>query len=232
MSLKIAILASTNGGAFRTLYSLLNELSDNRIQFIIITDRKCGIEDFALQNGLTCIRIEEKNNQLFSIKAKELLDQCGCVDFAILFFTRMITRELFNKYCCFNLHPSLLPAFKGLNSVKDAINCGVKFFGTTLHLVNEFIDEGKILAQTCMPICKDDGEYTLSRYSYIQKIYLCLLLIDLFENNIIIVDETYNDFTITKDLLFNDRCNPQLISNKYLNLILNYQKSLKVEVIK
>jgi len=61
-----------------------------------------------------------------------------------------------------NIHPSLLPSFKGAHAIKDAIEYGVKITGVTVHLVNEFVDDGKIIAQRAVEIKEDDTLETLS----------------------------------------------------------------------
>lgn len=50
-----------------------------------------------------------------------------------------------------NIHPSLLPAFKGAHAIKDAFEYGVKVYGVTIHYVDETLDGGKIIAQTAFP---------------------------------------------------------------------------------
>ena len=61
-----------------------------------------------------------------------------------------------------NIHPSLLPAFPGLNAQKQAIEYGVKFSGCTVHFVDSGVDSGPIISQTVVPIYDDDDEKSLS----------------------------------------------------------------------
>lgn len=61
-----------------------------------------------------------------------------------------------------NIHPSLLPAFPGLNAQLQAIEHGVKWSGCTVHFVDETLDGGPIVAQTVVPVLADDTEETLS----------------------------------------------------------------------
>ena len=60
-----------------------------------------------------------------------------------------------------NVHPSLLPAFPGANAVRDALAWGVKVTGCTVHLVDEQVDHGPIVAQEVVPVLEDDDEATL-----------------------------------------------------------------------
>ena len=61
-----------------------------------------------------------------------------------------------------NIHPSLLPAFPGLNAQLQAIEHGVKWTGCTVHFVDETLDGGPIVAQAVVPVVADDTEESLS----------------------------------------------------------------------
>jgi phosphoribosylglycinamide formyltransferase 1 len=61
-----------------------------------------------------------------------------------------------------NIHPSLLPSFPGLEAQRQALEYGVKFSGCTVHLVDENLDAGPILAQAVVPVRDDDSDETLS----------------------------------------------------------------------
>jgi phosphoribosylglycinamide formyltransferase 1 len=60
-----------------------------------------------------------------------------------------------------NTHPSLLPAFRGAHAVRDALAHGVKLTGCTVHLVDEEVDHGPIIAQEAVPVRPDDDEVGL-----------------------------------------------------------------------
>jgi len=61
-----------------------------------------------------------------------------------------------------NIHPSLLPSFPGLEAQRQALEYGVKFSGCTVHLVDENLDAGPILAQAIVPVRDDDTAEALS----------------------------------------------------------------------
>ena len=60
-----------------------------------------------------------------------------------------------------NVHPALLPAFPGAHAVRDALAAGVKITGCTVHLVDEEVDHGPILAQEAVPVLEEDDELSL-----------------------------------------------------------------------
>jgi phosphoribosylglycinamide formyltransferase-1 len=61
-----------------------------------------------------------------------------------------------------NIHPSLLPAFTGLNAQQQALEYGVKFSGCTVHFVDEELDHGAIIQQAVVPVLSSDDEHTLA----------------------------------------------------------------------
>ena len=63
----------------------------------------------------------------------------------------------------FNIHPSLLPSFTGLNTHRRAIEAGCKVAGATVHFVSAELDHGPIVAQAVVPVLADDDETTLAK---------------------------------------------------------------------
>ena len=80
-------------------------------------------------------------------------------------YMRLIGPTLLESYKnkIINIHPSLLPSFKGLNPQQQAIHCGVKYSGATVHFVNEELDSGSIIDQEIVPVHEDDTEELLSQ---------------------------------------------------------------------
>jgi phosphoribosylglycinamide formyltransferase-1 len=79
-------------------------------------------------------------------------------------YMRVLSREFLTAYpgCILNIHPSLLPAFPGLDAQRQALAAGVKSAGCTVHLVDETLDGGPIIAQRKVPVRDDDTEESLS----------------------------------------------------------------------
>jgi phosphoribosylglycinamide formyltransferase-1 len=83
----------------------------------------------------------------------------AAVDLIVLAgWMRIVTPTLINAFPdrLINIHPSLLPSFRGLNAVGQALACGVTISGCTAHLVAEEVDAGPILAQAAVPVLADD----------------------------------------------------------------------------
>jgi phosphoribosylglycinamide formyltransferase-1 len=85
--------------------------------------------------------------------------QAARVDLVVLAgFMRILKSGLLGAFPqrVVNIHPSLLPAFPGLKAWRQALDYGVKFTGVTIHLVDEGVDSGPILAQATVPVQDDD----------------------------------------------------------------------------
>jgi phosphoribosylglycinamide formyltransferase-1 len=95
---------------------------------------------------------------------EKALHEAGCKIICLAGYMRLLTPYLINRWAgrMLNIHPSLLPAFPGLNTHARALAARVKIHGCTVHLVTEAMDEGPILAQAAIPVLPDDTEQVLS----------------------------------------------------------------------
>jgi len=87
------------------------------------------------------------------------------VDWVVLAgFMRVLTAQFLSAFPgrIINIHPSLLPAFPGVDAIKQALAYGVKLSGCTVHFVNRGVDSGKIIAQRAVPVEVGDDLATLS----------------------------------------------------------------------
>ena len=104
-----------------------------------------------------------------------------------------------------NIHPSLLPAFKGMHVQRQALDAGVRLSGCTAHLVTPDLDSGPIIAQAAVPVLADDTEETLSARILRQEHRLYPLVVRWFAEGRIMVDGekvAVNGIPPTATLLF------------------------------
>ncbi|MEL6579233.1 MAG: phosphoribosylglycinamide formyltransferase, partial [Cyanobacteria bacterium J06621_12] len=84
---------------------------------------------------------------------------------------RIITQVLLDGYPCrvINIHPSLLPSFKGIRAIEQALAAKVKITGCTVHLVSLEVDSGEIIIQAAVPVLADDTLDTLHARIQVQE---------------------------------------------------------------
>jgi len=230
--MKIGIICSSGGSAFKEALDIIREAKGNSCQFYAVTDRQCGFEEVCKKESIPYTRIETPDNKEFSLLAKKKFMQFGGMDVVQLFYHRLVTEELFSFVPTINIHPALLPAFKGLRPIGQAFEAKVKFLGASLHQVDATTDGGVIIGQTIMPIVPSYTKEKLAKFSFIQKTFLFLLLIDLLESNSLQFEPDTWKIKISKNLPFSDRCNPHIQNLYYLKGILNVQRRYHIEVIK
>lgn len=170
---RIGIICSGGGSAMGAAYDLLGA-SGQLPDWVVVTDRPCEAEEKAIEHNIPLKRIEWRGRENFSSRAATwLFDEMGC-DSAILLFSRLVSKELYEKAPCINIHPSLLPAFPGFNALDRALAEGVRVLGATAHLVDASVDGGPILAQVWGPMLDDRS--LLNRVSFAQRTYLLLVV--------------------------------------------------------
>jgi phosphoribosylglycinamide formyltransferase-1 len=76
-------------------------------------------------------------------------------------FMRILAPSFLARFRVVNTHPALLPSFPGAHAVRDALAYGVKVTGVTVHLVDEGVDTGPVVAQAAVPVLPGDDEATL-----------------------------------------------------------------------
>ena len=126
----------------------------------VIADRNCKGIDIAKKNKLPSIVINKNNYETKVEFEKKLIDETKKFEPKLIIlagFLHILSKN-FLKYFpskIINIHPSLLPSFKGLNTHKRAKDAGVLIHGCTVHYVSEKVDDGKIIAQGATNILKD-----------------------------------------------------------------------------
>jgi len=150
-----AIIAAAKRGIFRANLSLL--VCDQPKAGVIAKAKRAGVkvvlvrrEDFSGKKDFEAQIV--KNIQEYKI---DLIVMAG--------FMRMLSHEFVRRYRfkIINIHPSLLPSFKGAHAIKDAFDYGVKVTGVTVHFVDEEMDHGPIILQQAVSISKSDTPASL-----------------------------------------------------------------------
>lgn len=163
---KLAVLCSGRG---TDLQSIIDAIKAGTLQAeisIVITDKpNVKALERAEVAGIKNICVDRK---LFDNRADfeaELLKNLAGIDLVVLAgFMRILSPEFVRKFTgrLMNIHPSLLPSFKGAHAHRDALEYGVKVSGCTVHFVDEGTDSGPIILQAAVEVKDDDTEETLS----------------------------------------------------------------------
>lgn len=152
-----AILDAIDTGTLDARISIV--LSDNPGAYILERARKRGIETGVID----CRGFKTKFPEESQIETAEKLRAAGVEIVCLAGFLRLVKRPLLDVFPnkILNIHPSLLPAFPGLESWKQALDAGASEAGCTVHLVDEGMDTGPIILQEAVPILAGDTAESL-----------------------------------------------------------------------
>lgn len=134
-------------------------LSDVPDAGILARARERGLPAEFLSPGAFRTKLDEAAERAYVLRLQE-----ARVDWVVLAgFMRILKAPFLNAFPnrVINIHPSLLPAFPGLQAWKQALDYGVKLAGCTVHLVDQGIDSGPILAQEAVPVLPGDTAESL-----------------------------------------------------------------------
>lgn len=166
--LNLAILASGRGSNFSAIGEAVSQNKLNAQIRVLISDKA---EALALEKArdlnISALHINPRNYASMADYEVELVKRLQEFDIdivALAGYMRLVGTHFLKafKNRVVNIHPSLLPAFKGLNAQKQALDYGVKYSGCTVHLVDEGMDTGPIIMQSVVPIYNDDTEESLT----------------------------------------------------------------------
>ena len=164
----LAVLVSGRGSNLQAIIDSIekNDLSAE-IALVISNVKDAYALERAHKHGLESIFLDPKSYPDRNGYEQALVEriQSKSVNLICLAgFMRVLGKHFIETFSgrIINIHPSLLPAFPGLNVQKRALEHGARFSGCTVHYVNEEVDGGPIILQTVVPIYDDDDEATLS----------------------------------------------------------------------
>src|SRR5450759_872519 len=161
---KIVILISGRGS---NMQALLEAKLPCRIAAVISNRVDAQGLDIAKAHGIATAVVEHRDyadRENFDAALAETIDIYQ-PDFVVLAgFMRILTTKFVKRYHVklINIHPSLLPAFGGLNTHARALHDGVKIHGCTVHFVTPDLDHGPIIIQAAVPVLQYDTEQTLA----------------------------------------------------------------------
>lgn len=135
-----------------------------KIKLIISNQKKAKGLIYAKKNKIQNYAIEKKKPQ-FEKKTLSILKKNKINLLCLAGFMCILSKEFIKKYKfkIINIHPSLLPKYKGLNTHKRAIQAGDKYAGSTVHYVTVRLDSGKKILQKKVKIFKTDNPNTLAK---------------------------------------------------------------------
>jgi phosphoribosylglycinamide formyltransferase-1 len=166
--LRLAVMASGEGSNFEALtLACRADRPPADVALLVVNNAACGARERARRLGVPCRLIDHRLQP-----SREALDaalisafQEAQVDLVVMAgWMRIVTPRLVQAFPerLVNIHPSLLPSFRGMDAVGQALAAGVRLAGCTAHLVNEEVDAGRILVQAAVPVLDGDDHASLT----------------------------------------------------------------------
>ena len=165
--MNIAILCSGNGTNLQAIIDNVNKgYIPARIAFVLSDEKKAFALERAKKAGIKTVTLDKKdykNREDFDREIVKHLKKRNVELVVLAGFMRLLSPYFIKEYRnrIINIHPALLPSFKGPHGIKDAIDHGVKVTGVTVHFVDEDLDNGPIIFQRTVEIKEDDTEEAL-----------------------------------------------------------------------
>jgi phosphoribosylglycinamide formyltransferase-1 len=165
---RTAILISGRGSNMQALVQA-SRATDYPAEIALVVSNRADAAGLAWaeRQGIPTAIVDHKSfpdRAAFDQRIGETLCEAGIELVALAGFMRLMTADFVNSWRgrMINIHPSLLPAFKGLDTHARALAAGVKIAGCTAHFVTPEMDEGPIIAQAAVPVIEGDDEDRLA----------------------------------------------------------------------
>lgn len=154
--MRLGIMCSGNGTNFE---NIVRTCSKDEVVIMVHNKKDCGALKRAAKFGIPHCYVnakdEDKMIELFKAWDVDLIILAG--------YMRIIKNPAAFPVPIINVHPSLLPKYKGLHAVEQAINNGEEFTGCSVHYVNEELDGGEVIMQSEVPILPEDTIKSLTK---------------------------------------------------------------------
>lgn len=172
---RLGVMASGNGSNFEALAQAIDAGHLNAtIPLLIHNNPQAGVVERAQRHQVPTILLNHRDYD-----SREALDQkiaetlrAQDIEWVIMAgWMRIVTPTLIDAFAqrMINIHPSLLPSFKGIRAIEQALSSGVTVTGCTAHIVTEEMDSGPILMQAAVPILADDTPESLHRRVQVEE---------------------------------------------------------------
>jgi phosphoribosylglycinamide formyltransferase-1 len=160
--LRLGVLASGSGSNFEALVQACQRGKlAAELRLLVVNNPGCGAQQRAERLGVPFVLHDHR-----TYSSREALDQAltssfrqADVDLVVMAgWMRIVTQELIDAFPkrLLNIHPSLLPSFRGARAIEQALAAGVTLTGCTAHLVSLEVDTGPILVQAAVPVLVGD----------------------------------------------------------------------------
>ncbi|WP_269616958.1 phosphoribosylglycinamide formyltransferase [Prochlorococcus marinus] len=167
--IRLGILASGNGSNFEYIIkSIQTKKLDAEISILIVNNPNCLAIKKAIKYKIPYVIINHRDCK--SRFEHDMLVMKKLEDFSVELvvmagWMRIVGEEIINKFenRLINIHPSLLPSFKGVDAIQQAIDKRVTITGCTVHYVQKEVDSGLIIIQAAVPINENDNKETLKK---------------------------------------------------------------------
>ncbi|MEH2071757.1 MAG: phosphoribosylglycinamide formyltransferase [Nostoc sp.] len=173
--LKLGIMASGNGSNFDVVAQAIEDKQLNaNIQVLIYNNPTAKAAVRAANRGVEAVLLNHrdyKSREKFDEKIVQTLRQYDVEWVIMAGWMRLLTSVFIDAFPnrIINIHPSLLPSFRGIHAVEQALTSGVKITGCTVHIACLEMDSGPILMQAAVPVLPDDTPETLHARIQIQE---------------------------------------------------------------
>ena len=168
---RIAVFASGRGSNLASLLAAFppSEGTPGRVALVVSNVPDAPALERAREAGVAAVQVPWRRGQgsreAFEREAQAALDRHGIDLICLAGFMRILSPGFTERWSgrLVNIHPSLLPAFRGLHAQRQALEAGARESGCTVHLVDAGVDTGRILLQRRVPILPEDSEEALAR---------------------------------------------------------------------
>ena len=167
--IKLGILASGNGSNFEYIIkSIKNKQLNAEITILIVNNPNCLAIKKAIKYKIPYVIINHRdcNSRLeHDLLVMKKLEELSVELVVMAGWMRIVGEEIINifKNRLINIHPSILPSFKGVDAIQQAIDKRVTITGCTVHYVQKEVDSGSIIIQAAVPIKEQDTKDTLKK---------------------------------------------------------------------